>query len=227
MTPLLTFLLVLTSLIAFITTRTGDRVIVFFIEIAQYILTGVWSTILVVHHLLLVCEAWWNYRPSIRRQYAAYPYLTKDREIRLLTKQGELRDCWQEWKIHVRALPRLELRKRSASPKALARPENQRPPRLAEYLLYFLPKDQRVPMLGDFEEVYRVLYKDQGKRRAQFWYWCQVMMAYQPLWSTKIVKRLAAWGVIAWASRLLSRIIPWEWLRRYVPLDEWFHRFIS
>jgi hypothetical protein len=104
---------------------------------------------------------------------------------------------------------------------------SHRPPRLAEYLLYFLPKAQRAPLMGDMEEVYGVLLKEQGKRRAQFWYWCQVLMAYKPLWSSTIVRRVAKWVAITGLGQFLGRIIPWEWVRRVLPVGEWIRRIIS
>jgi hypothetical protein len=108
-----------------------------------------------------------------------------------------------------------------------AEQRSQRPPRLAEYLIYFLPKAQREPLMGDMAEVYGVLLKAQGRRRAQFWYWFQAIMAIKPLWWNKVVKRLAKWAAITGLGQLLGRIIPWEWVRRVLPLGEWIRRIIS
>lgn len=103
----------------------------------------------------------------------------------------------------------------------------EQPPKLAEYLLYFLPKAQRESLMGDMEEIYSVLLKVQGRHRARFWYWCQVLMAYQPLWSNKIARRVAKWAAITGLGQLLGRVIPWEWVRRVLPLGEWIRRIVS
>jgi hypothetical protein len=83
----------------------------------------------------------------------------------------------------------------------------QRPPaRFAEYLLYFLPKTTREPLLGDLEEEYREIYARFGKRKATIWYYVQVLYSYWPL-LCRAGKKLIKWGVLGWVGDAVRRLI--------------------
>lgn len=84
--------------------------------------------------------------------------------------------------------------------------DDQRPPKFAEYLLYFLPKKEREPLLGDLEEEYREVYKKFGKGKAKFWYYCQVAMSFWP-YIARAVKKLVGLGVVGWAGSVIRRWI--------------------
>jgi hypothetical protein len=83
-----------------------------------------------------------------------------------------------------------------------------RPPRFAEYLLYFFmsPKDCE-SMCGDLEQEYTTLILPKfGHRAAQLWYWKQVAVSVGPIvwrFSLKVMRRAAivsglpaAWGIL-------------------------------
>jgi hypothetical protein len=85
---------------------------------------------------------------------------------------------------------------------AIEAPDNNRPPQFAEYLLYFLPKTMREPLLGDLEQEYHELFTRFGKRKATIWYYVQVALSYWPLLCSG-VRKLIKWGVLGWiGSRL-------------------------
>jgi hypothetical protein len=84
------------------------------------------------------------------------------------------------------------------------RTNDQRPPKFAEYLLYFLPKKDREPLLGDLEEEYREIYEKFGRRKAAFWYYCQVMMSFLP-YIVRGIKQLVGLGVVGWAGNAIRR----------------------
>lgn len=60
--------------------------------------------------------------------------------------------------------------------------------KLAKYLLSFLPKKEREPLLGDLEEEYHEIFKKFGKRQAEIWCWCQVATSLPPLLIATIKK---------------------------------------
>jgi hypothetical protein len=93
--------------------------------------------------------------------------------------------------------------------------DSKQPPKWAEYLLYFLPKDRRESAIGDLEELYGKIYKRHGKRKAQLWCAAEVARSFWPLISSAI-KRLAKWGLIGGLGRLLGQYFPWEWVRRFI-----------
>jgi hypothetical protein len=80
-------------------------------------------------------------------------------------------------------------------------------PRFAEYLLYFLPKKDREPLLGDLEEEYYEVYKKFGKRKAHIWYYSQVAQSFWPL-IIHCIKKLSAWGLMGWLGSMIRRLIP-------------------
>ncbi len=91
--------------------------------------------------------------------------------------------------------------------KAIESQSHPRPPQFAEYLLYFLPKNLREPLLGDLEEEYYAVYAKFGKRKAAFWYYAEVALSFYPVvysW----VRRLVKWGVLGWISGVVKRLIP-------------------
>ncbi|MBA3947830.1 MAG: hypothetical protein H0X37_25165 [Herpetosiphonaceae bacterium] len=80
------------------------------------------------------------------------------------------------------------------------------PPQFAKYLLYFIPKKDRDPIIGDLHEEYVPLYQQCGKKRAQIWYWSMVIRSFWPLVST-ILQKLIKWGVFGWLGKLLRHLI--------------------
>ncbi|MCQ8118212.1 permease prefix domain 2-containing transporter [Methylomonas rosea] len=64
-----------------------------------------------------------------------------------------------------------------------------KPPKIAEYILYlFIPKANRNAILGDLEEDYREVYKKFGLKKAQFFYWWQLIISIWPFISAGILK---------------------------------------
>jgi hypothetical protein len=79
------------------------------------------------------------------------------------------------------------------------------PPKFGEYLLYlFLRKHERDPLLGDLEEEYREVYAKFGRRKAQFWYYAQVVRSLAPL-SKRAIQSLVKWGIVAWVGDVIRR----------------------
>jgi hypothetical protein len=85
-------------------------------------------------------------------------------------------------------------------------PDNDRPPYFAEYLLYYLPKKIREPLLADLEEEYREISTRFGKRKATIWYYVQVALSYWPLLFSG-VRKLIKWGVLGWLGGVVQRLI--------------------
>lgn len=77
------------------------------------------------------------------------------------------------------------------------------PPRFAEYLAFFLPKDNRDALLGDIVETYPKLRMRQGKRRADFWAYIQVFTSFWFLIGSKLIKA----GIILWVG---------NWVRKFI-----------
>lgn len=71
------------------------------------------------------------------------------------------------------------------------------PPRLAKYLLQFILSEYAI---GDLEEGYAEVKKERGKKRADLWYYSQVMRS--------------AWPFIRMALRWVVDILIEEWIRR-------------
>lgn len=98
---------------------------------------------------------------------------------------------------------RLRRRRRRAESPA---PADIRPPRLAEYLLYFLPKKEREPLHGDLTEVYPVIWRKFGPRRAWLWYNTQVLRSFWPLISRAVTK-LIKLKALSIAADIIRRVI--------------------
>lgn len=80
-------------------------------------------------------------------------------------------------------------------------------PKFAEYLLYFLPKKERDPLLGDLEEEYHEVYPKFGRRKARIWYYGQVVQSFWPL-IVRCIRKLVALGVVGWLGNVIRRLIP-------------------
>ena len=69
----------------------------------------------------------------------------------------------------------------------------ERPPINAEFLLFlFLSAKNCDAFVGDLEERYRLIRRKFGRRRADFWYWKQVIWSVAPIvwaWGKKILKK--------------------------------------
>lgn len=91
-------------------------------------------------------------------------------------------------------------------PDASGKLGDKHPPKFAEYLLYFLPKKNREPLLGDLEEEYHDIYARFGKSKAEFWYWGQVVRSFWPL-ITNALKQIVRWGVLGWVGDVIRRYI--------------------
>lgn len=73
---------------------------------------------------------------------------------------------------------------------------NRQFPKFTKYLLYFLPKKDREPLLGDLKEEYREIYEKFGKRKARFWYYCQIAMSFW-LYMACAIKKLFGLGAVS------------------------------
>jgi len=80
------------------------------------------------------------------------------------------------------------------------------PPKFAEYLLYFLPKSDREPLLGDLEEVYHAIYHRYGNRHAWIWYHVQVIAAFWPL-LRRAFGKIIKLGIVGWVGNWVRRLI--------------------
>ncbi|HEY0738868.1 MAG TPA: permease prefix domain 2-containing transporter [Herpetosiphonaceae bacterium] len=98
----------------------------------------------------------------------------------------------------------------SAQPKHINRAvgliDDKRPPKFAEYLLRFVPKQKREYVLGDLEEEYREIYDRNGKKHANVWYWWQVVRSFWP-YIISTIKKVVGWGIVGWVG---------DWIRRLV-----------
>ena len=83
---------------------------------------------------------------------------------------------------------------------------DRRPPKFAEYLLYFLPKKDREPLLGDLEEEYHTICGRFGRSHGWWWYNFQVAISFWPL-IVGAAKKLVKWGVLGWVGDLIRRVI--------------------
>jgi len=75
-----------------------------------------------------------------------------------------------------------------------------RPPFDAEYMLHlFLGKEERAAVIGDLVEEYRLMLRRFGRRRADVWFYKQVIFSMWPF-----VRRVLARAVtLLWLSRLI------------------------
>jgi hypothetical protein len=86
---------------------------------------------------------------------------------------------------------------------ALRSPEVSHAPKNATYLLYlFIPKINREAILGDYEEDYPKVVLEFGRRKAEFWYWKDVLFTIA--WHNPLIRRLLS-GAIAKATEWLWR----------------------
>jgi hypothetical protein len=94
-----------------------------------------------------------------------------------------------------------------------------RPPVFAEYLLHlFLSKQDRDPFLGDMEQEFREIYQKFHARKANFWYYKQVLLSLWPL--------LCAARKNAMKIGLLGIVL--EFIRQFVPwLMDLIHKLFS
>jgi hypothetical protein len=75
-----------------------------------------------------------------------------------------------------------------------------RPPFNAEYLLYvFLRREERDVVIGDLVEGYRLVLQRFNKRRADIWFYKQVLGSLWPLLRRAVLKI----GALIWLGRLL------------------------
>ena len=81
--------------------------------------------------------------------------------------------------------------------------ESSNLPRTAEYLVYFLlPKKEREAIAGDLEEEYHLIAQKFGSRKANAWYWKQVIFSTGPI----VWLRLRQIGVVAGLAELFRRL---------------------
>lgn len=65
------------------------------------------------------------------------------------------------------------------------KPDLQKPPKSAEFLIYiFVKRQDREVILGDLEEDFHEVRHKFGKRYASFQYWCQVLRSIWPFMGT-------------------------------------------
>jgi hypothetical protein len=80
--------------------------------------------------------------------------------------------------------------------------ETVRPPRVGEYLLYFLlTKRERVHLIGDLAEEYQEVFSAFGDRRATCWFYKQVLDSLWPL-TYRLLTRVTLLDLV---RRLLGR----------------------
>ena len=79
-----------------------------------------------------------------------------------------------------------------------------RPPFNAEYLLYLLlPSEEREVLIGDLIEEYSEVLVRFDKRRADIWFYKQVVGSLLPLLRRQILRI----GALVWLGRILRRLI--------------------
>ena len=79
-----------------------------------------------------------------------------------------------------------------------------RPPLYAEYVLYLvLRRRERDVVIGDLIESYGQILERFNKRRADFWFYKQVLGSLFPLLRRQILKI----GALVWLGRILRRLI--------------------
>ena len=88
--------------------------------------------------------------------------------------------------------------KRSAQMRKLSRKQR------CEFLLYFLPKNTRDPILGDLEVDFAIVRKKFGARRAEFWYATQVVLVFWNV-APRAIKRLAQHGLTFVSGYVMRR----------------------
>lgn len=99
----------------------------------------------------------------------------------------------------------LRYRPRTASPSRTAHRTRlpEQPPELAAYLLRFLPKKDREAIIGDLEEEYTIVYRRFGLRKADRWFYWQVLASFWPSFKRAIVQL----GALHWLGEVFRRFI--------------------
>ena len=94
-------------------------------------------------------------------------------------------------------------------------PRNRRlsHPTSAEFLFYlFMTPQDCDALVGDLEERYKLVHKNFGRRRANFWYWTQMVISLGPI-------------VLAWAKRLSLKpvmgVVGWAVAKGLIGHDGW------
>ena len=83
-------------------------------------------------------------------------------------------------------------------------PASNRPPLNAEYVLYLLLRNgEREAVIGDLVECYGQILRRFNKRRADVWFYKQVIGSLWPL----LRRALLRIGALVWLSRILRRLI--------------------
>lgn len=80
------------------------------------------------------------------------------------------------------------------------------PPQLAQYLLWYLPRNQRESVMGDLAEDFQCLVTHFGRRKAVVWYYAQVVMSFWPYLERALAKLLRL-GVFGWIAEKFGRFI--------------------
>jgi hypothetical protein len=81
-----------------------------------------------------------------------------------------------------------------------------RPPEFPRYMVWYLPREVRDEVIGDFEEGYCIIYREFGQRKAVIWYYYQVGASFYPFAVAK-VQKLIKLGVFAWVGEAFRRFI--------------------
>jgi len=93
---------------------------------------------------------------------------------------------------------------RSTPPENTSRSNLTRPPFNAEYVLYLLlRREERDEIVGDLIEAYGKVLKRFDKRRADMWFYKQVIGSLVPLFWRAVLRI----GALVWVGRVLRRFI--------------------
>jgi hypothetical protein len=99
------------------------------------------------------------------------------------------------------------------------------PPQNASFLFYLFTTPKNCDALvGDLEERYKLIHKRFGRRRANFWYWTQVLTSVGPIawaWAKKVIMKpaiaFAGWavarGLVGHDSWLAALVELWKKVR--------------
>ena len=93
------------------------------------------------------------------------------------------------------------------------------PPSNAAFLFYlFLDTQNCDAIVGDLEERYKLICKEFGARKANFWYWTQAIRSVGPI--------VWAWGKRA-ALKPVIGVIAWTVARGLVGHDSWLAELVE
>ena len=88
--------------------------------------------------------------------------------------------------------------------KTEGKPSRHRPPFNAEYILYLLlGREDRDIVIGDLTETYGKIFQRFNKRRADIWFYKQVIGSLWPLFRRTMLRI----GALVWLGRILRRLI--------------------